>query len=109
MPRSMMAFVLMCAMGCGGGAASCPTASTTAGAAEAKPAEAERMKLLESAKIEVADAIKAALERAPGRVLDTELRSKNGKTVWEVDVASADGKSAEVDVDATSGQVVDSE
>ena len=63
----------------------------------------------ESSKIEVTDAIKAATAKVPGRVIDTELKSKNGKTVWEVDIANADGKAAEVDVDAATGQVLDSE
>jgi uncharacterized membrane protein YkoI len=70
---------------------------------------AEELPLLKASKIDVTDAIKAALAKAPGRVIDTEIHSKQGRTVWEVDVVAADGKVVEVDVDATSGQVLDSE
>jgi uncharacterized membrane protein YkoI len=77
--------------------------------ASAASAHVDRMELIKSSKIELADAIKAALEKANGRVIDTELRAKNGKTVWEVDVAAADGKTTEVDVDAGNGQVLDAE
>ena len=69
----------------------------------------EKLALLGGTKIEAADAIKAALEKAPGRVVDTELRTKNGKTVWEIDIASADQKLTEVDVDASTGAVTDTE
>ena len=55
------------------------------------------------------DAIKTALDKAPGRVVDTELRSKDGKAVWEIDIASSDGKLTEVDVDANTGLIADSE
>jgi uncharacterized membrane protein YkoI len=69
----------------------------------------QELELIKTSKIEVTDAIKSAQTKTPGRVIDTELRSKNGRTVWEVDVATADGKAAEVDVDAQTGQVLDSE
>jgi uncharacterized membrane protein YkoI len=99
--RWTIAAVIVAAAGCGHKQ---PPPST-----EGKAGHAEEMELLKSSKIEVADAIKAAQDKAPGRVIDTELKSKNGKTVWEVDIAAADGKAVEVDVDADSGQVVDSE
>jgi uncharacterized membrane protein YkoI len=70
---------------------------------------AKELELIRGTKIEVTEAIKAALVKAPGRVIDTELREKQGRPVWEVDVVSADGKVSEVDVDANTGQVVDSE
>ncbi len=81
----------------------------SSGNASGKMSSTEKLTLLGSTKIEVTDAIKTGLEKAPGRVVDTELRSKNGKTVWEIDIASADGKLMEVDVDASTGVVADSE
>ena len=81
----------------------------TTGTASGKMSNTEKLTLLGNAKIEVTDAIKAGLEKVPGRVIDTELRSKNGKTVWEIDIASADGKLTEVDIDAGTGAVADSE
>jgi uncharacterized membrane protein YkoI len=70
---------------------------------------AQELELLKASKVDVTDAIKAAQGKRPGRVFNTELRSKNGRTVWEVDIATADGKSAEVDVDAQTGEVIDTE
>jgi len=92
------AVVLFAAVGC-----------ASSGNASGKMSSTDKLALLGSTKIEVADAIKAGLEKAPGRVVDTELRMKNGKTVWEIDIASADGKLTEVDVDAGTGLVADSE
>jgi len=81
----------------------------SSGNASGKMSSTEKLALLGSAKVDVADAIKTALEKSPGRVADTELRSKNGKTVWEIDIASPDGKLTEVDVDAGTGVIADSE
>lgn len=81
-------------------------ACASTGAARSKT---DKLTMMSSVKIEVGDAIKAALAKTPGRVVDTELQSKKGKTVWEIDIATADGKVSEVDVDATSGEVTDAE
>ena len=75
----------------------------------AKMSSTEKLTLIGSAKVDVADAIKTALTKAPGRVIDTELRTKSAKTVWEIDIATSDSKVTEVDVDATTGEVTDSE
>jgi uncharacterized membrane protein YkoI len=77
--------------------------------ASGKMSNTDKLTLLGSAKIEMTDAIKTGLGRSPGRVIDTELHSKNGKTVWEIDIASADGKLTEVDMDASTGVIADSE
>jgi uncharacterized membrane protein YkoI len=94
--RGTFAIIAALTLGCGS------TTATGGG-------HAQEMELIKTSKIEVTDAIKAAQDKKPGRVIDTELKSKNGRTVWEVDVATADGKTAEVDVDAQTGQVMDTE
>lgn len=81
----------------------------SSGSASGKLSNPERVALLGKAKVEAADAIKAGLDKAPGRVVDTELRSKNGTVVWEIDIVSPEGKFTEVDVDASTGAVADSE
>jgi uncharacterized membrane protein YkoI len=83
--------------------------ASSGGAPAGRMSSTEKLALLGGAKIEASDAIKTALDKAPGRVVDTELRSKNGKTVWEIDIASADSKLTEVDVDASTGVIADSE
>src|SRR5260221_6792095 len=103
MPRTHAALALALALALASSLSlGCACASTPRGTTE-------NLELLKSTKVDVSDAIKTAFAKATGRVLDTELRDKKGKTVWEVDVAGSDGKVVEVDVDASSGQVVDSE
>jgi uncharacterized membrane protein YkoI len=93
------ALVLFAVVGC----------ASSGNAPAGKMSSTEKLALLGSTKIDVSDAIKAALDKAPGRVVDTELRTKNGKTVWEIDIASPDQKLTEVDVDASTGTVTDTE
>jgi len=81
----------------------------SSGNASGKLSDTERLALLGKTTVDVTEAIKTGLGKVPGRVVDTELRSKNGKIVWEIDIASPDGKFAEVDVDAGTGVVADSE
>src|SRR5262245_31188552 len=87
--RAWCAVVLFAAVGC-----------VSSGNASGKLSNTERLALLGKATVDVTDAIKTGLGKAPGRVADTELRSKNGKVVWEIDIVSPDGKFTEVDVDA---------
>ena len=86
-------------------AVGCMSSSNASG----KLSNPERVALLGKAKVDATDAIKAGLDKAPGRVVDTELRSKNGTVVWEIDIVSTEGKFTEVDVDANTGAVADSE
>jgi uncharacterized membrane protein YkoI len=83
--------------------------ASSGNAPSGKMSSTERLALLGGTKIDVTDAIKTALDKAPGRVVDAELRTKNGKTVWEIDIASANSKLTEVDVDASTGVVADTE
>lgn len=92
------AVVLFAVMGC-----------ASSGASSGKMSNTEKLTLLGGTKIDASDAIKTALDKTPGRVIDTELRLKNGKTVWEIDIASPDSKLTEVDVDANTGVIADSE
>lgn len=81
----------------------------SSGNASGKLSNPERVALLGKATVDATDAIKTGLGKSPGRVVDTELRSKNGKVVWEIDIVSPEGKFTEVDVDANSGVIADSE
>jgi uncharacterized membrane protein YkoI len=92
------AVVLFAAVGC-----------VSSGNASGKLSDTERLALLGKATVDATDAIKTGLGKTPGRVVDSELRSKNGKVVWEVDIVSPEGNLTEVDVDANTGVVADSE
>jgi uncharacterized membrane protein YkoI len=61
------------------------------------------------AKVTVDQAIKTALEKVQGTVVEAELEKKHDKTIWEVEVVGADGKVTEVHIDAATGAVIDVE
>ena len=75
--------------------------------------EAKGMKskaaLAKTAKTDLAAALGKATAKVPGKAVEVEIRKKKGKTVWEVEVLGDDGTMTEVDVDADSGEVVDTE
>lgn len=59
-----------------------------------------------SAKITIDEAIKTALENFPGKVIEAELEKKHGKTVWDVEILTADRGIMEIHIDAASGSVI---
>ena len=65
--------------------------------------------LVKDAKVTAEQAIKTAMEKVPGTVVEAELEKKHGKTVWEVEILGADGKVTEVHIDAADGTVIDTE
>lgn len=68
-----------------------------------------KAEMAKAAKTGLEAALTKATAKAPGKAIEAEIRKKKGKVVWEVEVLGEDGKIAEVDVDADSGEVVDSE
>ena len=65
--------------------------------------------LVKDAKVTAEQAIKTAMEKVPGTVVEAELEKKHGKTVWEVEILGADGKVTEIHIDAATGTVIDTE
>ena len=51
-------------------------------------------------------AIKIALEQVPGTVEEVELEDENGTIIYEIEIKAEDGTEQEVDIDATTGDVV---
>ena len=68
----------------------------------------EKVAMAKDAKVELSDAVTKATAKSPGRAIEVELGKKNGKVVWEVEVLAND-KVNEVDIDAKTGDVVDTE
>ena len=68
--------------------------------------EKDKVEMAKTAKITVEQAIKTATDKTPGVVIEAELEKKDGKVVWEVEVVTAEGKTAEIHVDADSGVVM---
>jgi uncharacterized membrane protein YkoI len=65
--------------------------------------------MAKEATVTIDQAVKTAVEKAPGTVVEAELEKKHGKTVWEVEVLGADGAITEVHIDAATGTVIDTE
>jgi len=77
---------------------------------KSKAVEANQdLALASSAKITIEDAIKTALENFPGKVIEAELEKKQDKTVWEVEIMTAEQGIMKVYVDADSGSVMTTE
>ena len=68
-----------------------------------------KVEMANAAKVTIEQAIKAASDKAPGKVIEAELEHEHGKVVWKLKVVAADNKVVEVHVDADSGAVIDTE
>lgn len=62
-----------------------------------------------AAKITIDQAIKTSLENFPGKVIEAELERKHDKTVWDVEILTAEQGIMVVHVDAESGSVITTE
>ncbi|MEO5632028.1 MAG: PepSY domain-containing protein [Nitrospiraceae bacterium] len=69
----------------------------------------ETVEMAAKAKVTIDQAIKTALEKVPGKVVEAELEKKHDTLVWEVEVVTAENKVMEVHIDAESGAVIDVE
>ena len=74
-----------------------------------KHEEGDISAMAKDATVTIEQAIKTAVEKVPGTVVEAELEKKHGKTVWEVEVLDANGKVTEVHIDAATGLVIDTE
>lgn len=55
------------------------------------------------------EAIKTATTQFPGKVLEAELESEDGKAIYEVEIVNTAGETREFEIDAQSGKVLSSE
>ncbi|WNM59947.1 PepSY domain-containing protein [Candidatus Nitrospira allomarina] len=62
-----------------------------------------------SASVTMEEAIKTATTQFPGKVLEAELESEDGKVMYEVEIVNASGEIREFEIDAQSGKVLSSE
>lgn len=74
-----------------------------------KDEEGDIAAMAKGATVTIDQAVKTAMEKVPGTVVEAELEKKHDKTVWEVEVLGADGKVTEVHIDAATGAVIDTE
>src|SRR5579884_2748963 len=71
--------------------------------------EAKVSELVKDAKVTIDQAIKTASEKVQGTVVEAELEKKHDKTVWEVEIVDAANTVMEVHIDASTGDVIDTE
>lgn len=70
--------------------------------------KADSPKFKEKAKVSEADAQATALKAHPGKVVETEYEIEpDGKASYEFDILEADGEEIKVEVDATTGKIVE--
>lgn len=53
--------------------------------------------------------VKAALTKHEGKIVKTEFKSENKKGVYEFDIESADGTAWDIECDAKSGKIIETE
>jgi len=57
-----------------------------------------------TAGMSIEEAIKAATQKYPGKVLEAELEDEDGAVLWEMEILTADGKTIDVQVDSRTGE-----
>ena len=84
------------------------SAAALTGAAMASGSDAQEIALFQKAQHDISAAIKAAETASGGKAVAAEFDEKDGAGLWEIKTV-AGTKSAEVKIDAASGQVVKTE
>lgn len=64
------------------------------------------MEMAAAAKVSIDQAIRAASDKATGKIIEAELDWEAGRLLWEVEIVTPEGKTLEVHVDADTGQVL---
>lgn len=59
--------------------------------------------------INMVDAINIALQQVPGEAVEAELKTRQGRRIYEVEIVTAQGTKYEVEVDRNTGEIVDVE
>ena len=64
---------------------------------------------LADANIQFNDAIEIAMTAVPGKVFEAELDMEDKQAIWEVEILSAENQVVELEIDATSGEILSQE
>jgi uncharacterized membrane protein YkoI len=70
--------------------------------------DAEKIRWARATKVSVSDAIRTAILRTPGQVIEAALHSIRGRLLYEIEVVTSDDRVVELYVDPQSGRLVDS-
>ncbi|OQW30048.1 MAG: hypothetical protein A4E19_10840 [Nitrospira sp. SG-bin1] len=69
--------------------------------------EPNKVEMAAATKVSIDEAIKTALEKVPGTVIEAELEQKHDRLVWEVEVVTPEKHVMEAHIDAETGHVID--
>jgi len=73
---------------------------------QAKFSESDNAEAVMQAKVSMINAIEIALLQVPGNAIGAEFESDDGKILWEIEILATNKKVYELEIDATSGKVV---
>ena len=69
----------------------------------------KKIQLIESASIDINQAMTIALADTPGKAFEVELEREKDKAVWEIELVSNDNEMYEFEIDAQSGDILEKE
>lgn len=87
----------------------CATALVFAAFGLATGHEGKEGTAVPEAAISMEQAITAATAQFPGKVLEAELESEDGKAVYEIEIVNTSGEIRELEIDGQTGKVLSSE
>jgi mono/diheme cytochrome c family protein len=71
--------------------------------------KAQKVEKARASTVSITDAIGIALQQTPGTVLEAEFEIEDGQALWEIEVATEDGRIMEILVDSQTGDIVTAE
>ncbi|MBH0203930.1 MAG: PepSY domain-containing protein [Nitrospira sp.] len=69
--------------------------------------EPNKVEMAAAAKVSIDEAIKTASEKVSGMVIEAELKQKQDRLIWELEVVTPEKAIMEVHIDAETGSVID--
>jgi uncharacterized membrane protein YkoI len=69
--------------------------------------DAEKVKWARATKVLITDAIRTAVDRTTGQVIEAALHSINGRLLYEIEVVTKDGTVVEIFIDPQTGKIVE--
>jgi uncharacterized membrane protein YkoI len=67
----------------------------------------EKVRWARATRVSVTDAIRTAMAKTPGQVIEAALHSIKGRLLYEIEVVTSDGKVVELYVDPQTGKLIE--
>lgn len=69
--------------------------------------DAEKVQWARATKVLITDAIRTAVDRTTGQVIEASLHSINGRLLYEIEVVTKNGTVVEIFVDPQTGKIIE--